>query len=512
MYTLSHTILNTVFLYFSPTLSVSIFSLEMSAISRINNKRFGKLIFQLFDKENKGEITFEEFLVTAFGALSLDDSALARFSFRLFDLDNSGQLSPNEIDNLINIVCGSNQISKAYFQMEMSKVDRNREDFVSLEEFLRMTKKSKLILFPAFEMRDKFQKNTLGIYRWRKISRERKLNTGDESIFEIFPQLQTVPASFKNVINYPMTQLQKRRNSLEPADRSIFVEKNMDQSLKLIQKPIITTEMEDLGRRGSKSKKILPIESSEIEPLTYIPRRKSNLNPSLGNSNLNNKTTIDTSPRRKSNPNPSLGNIDRNDRITIGTPPRRKSDPSRRQSGLSVQLKNINRNDYINTVQMALNTGSSSVDMKGVSRNDNNNIDNPSPSPVPEKRRNSVDMTGSHNVRDLKSRSTDAHVARMRRKSSIDIMTNMGGLINPSPPRRIGNSSVQFNDVKARSRSVDVSLLHNKNGIPSRSSSNINFDVSALNNINTTGAVLNVKNKSRNNSVNVNNYIAHQLE
>jgi Ca2+-binding EF-hand superfamily protein len=76
----------------------------MNAISRINNKRFGKLIFQLFDKENKGEITFEEFLVTAFGALSLDDSSLTRFSFRLFDLDNSGQLSPNEIENLIHRV------------------------------------------------------------------------------------------------------------------------------------------------------------------------------------------------------------------------------------------------------------------------------------------------------------------------------------------------------------------------------------------------------------------------
>jgi hypothetical protein len=53
----------------------------MNTICRVNNKIFGKLIFQPFDNENKGEITFEDFLLTAFGVLSLDDSSFEIFTF-----------------------------------------------------------------------------------------------------------------------------------------------------------------------------------------------------------------------------------------------------------------------------------------------------------------------------------------------------------------------------------------------------------------------------------------------
>jgi Ca2+-binding EF-hand superfamily protein len=449
----------------------------MNAICRINNKRFGKLIFQLFDNENKGEITFEEFLVTAFGALSLDDSSLAIFAFRLFDLDNSGHLTSNEVENLINVVCGSNAQSKAYIQMEMKKIDRKGdENYISVNQFLNMTEKSKLILYPAFEMRDMLRKNTLGIYRWRKLSRERKLKTGNKTIFEIFPLLQTVPTSLQNGMNYPMKQLQRRRNSntgtMESIDR-IKDEREGENNDRIV------TEMEDLGRRGSRtSKKILPIENNEKEHNFF----RGNASPVSVSSEF--------APRRKSIPSVPLKNPSRKENIDIIS----QKENARRKSGSSVQLKYLDRIDNLSLLASPQKR-KKSIDMTGYVRDlTNNKIDGLALTASPQKRRNSIDMTGSQYARDVKSR-IDADAAKSRRRnSSVNIDTNISVPKNLTEIRSIDGYATAS---RKNSINIDLSDLNKKSPADSRRNSQMNIDLSSLNLNNKTSTVV-----RRNSSIN----------
>jgi len=509
---------------------------EMNAICRINNKRFGKLIFQLFDNENKGEITFEEFLVTAFGALSLDDSSLAVFAFRLFDLDNSGHLTSDEVENLVNVVCGSNAQSKAYIQMEMKKVDRkDDENYTSLNQFLDMTEKSKLMLLPAFEMRDMLRKNTLGIYRWRKLSRERKLKTGNKTIFEIISLLQTMPTSLQNCMNNPIKRIQSRRNSyagtsrrnsctgtIESIDRikEERVEKNNDK---------IGAEIEDLGRRDSRTnQKILPTKNNEKEHSFF-----------RGNSSRVGVTSA-FDPRRKSDPSVPFKNASREENIDIMLSKRRKS-------GSSVH---IDRNDDLSPL-VSPQKRKKSIDMTGYVR-DLKNINNDGIALTARSRRNSIDMNGSKNGRDTRSRSTSidtdggksrrrsshfnndtnisvlknltesSHWATASRKNSINI--DLSDLNKKSPAESRRNSKmvtssrrnsidIDHSDLNKKSPvasrrnstasrkysiNIDLSDLNKKPPVNSRRNSQINIDLSTLNLNNKTSIQ---SNRSRNNSV-----------
>ena len=63
------------------TLKVS----EFLVIHQISNKTFGKLVFGIFDLDGSKDISFEEFIITVWNCLTLDEKTLPLFAFRLFD-------------------------------------------------------------------------------------------------------------------------------------------------------------------------------------------------------------------------------------------------------------------------------------------------------------------------------------------------------------------------------------------------------------------------------------------
>ena len=58
---------------------------EFLVMNQISNKTFGSLVFSIFDLDGSKDISFEEFVITVWNCLTLDDKTLPVFAFRLFD-------------------------------------------------------------------------------------------------------------------------------------------------------------------------------------------------------------------------------------------------------------------------------------------------------------------------------------------------------------------------------------------------------------------------------------------
>ena len=58
---------------------------EFLVMNQISNKTFGKLVVGIFDLDGSKDISFEEFIITVWNCLTLDEKTLPLFAFRLFD-------------------------------------------------------------------------------------------------------------------------------------------------------------------------------------------------------------------------------------------------------------------------------------------------------------------------------------------------------------------------------------------------------------------------------------------
>ena len=157
----------------------------MNAVTNINNREFGRLVFLLFDLDRSGQINFEEFLIASYSALSLTDVNLSALTFRLFDTDGSGELSRDEMRTLLHVVCGSNKRSNDSAERAMAKYDTNNDGNISLDEFQGMIYRSKVIMFPAFEIRNKLRQKSLGLRRWSQLTYTRSVKQGDRPSFSM---------------------------------------------------------------------------------------------------------------------------------------------------------------------------------------------------------------------------------------------------------------------------------------------------------------------------------------
>ena len=64
---------------------------------RPNSDAYAALVMTFCDLDKSGDITFEEYLLACWSALSSDDRGLPQFAFHLFDTENDGQLTANTI-------------------------------------------------------------------------------------------------------------------------------------------------------------------------------------------------------------------------------------------------------------------------------------------------------------------------------------------------------------------------------------------------------------------------------
>ena len=191
---------------------------ELCLQHEIQNESFGKLIFGLFDYDRNGYLTFEEFCLCIWNAMTLDDSLLPLFAFRVYDHDNSGTLNKAEVLSMLTAVCGNNEQSIQNAEKYFKENDRDRDGKISCAEFCNMTRNVQLILFPAFQLRDGFRKNVLGERAWQEKTRIRTLKYKEQYLPVMF-----FPCHQQNIVYSPNTHQCVHLISTSPMPRKYFI-------------------------------------------------------------------------------------------------------------------------------------------------------------------------------------------------------------------------------------------------------------------------------------------------
>mmetsp|Transcript_16230 Transcript_16230/g.15571 ORF Transcript_16230/g.15571 Transcript_16230/m.15571 type:complete len:518 (-) Transcript_16230:211-1764(-) len=141
---------------------------SLCQVYRINTP-FGELIFrQLLGIEKNKELSFEDYLVCIWNSFSVfDHKSMAQLTFQIFDADNSGLLSMSEVGKMVTVIYG-NESQKYGIVMKALKQEDHKKP-LSQADFVKLTRKLPLLLFPIFKLLTVGEENTLGVRRWKEI-------------------------------------------------------------------------------------------------------------------------------------------------------------------------------------------------------------------------------------------------------------------------------------------------------------------------------------------------------
>ena len=102
-------------------------------------------IFKNIDMDNNGYIEYEEFVRAAVSKEYFINENVLRFAFRYFDKDNSGEITFDEIESVFKeSIADKTKVHEALKQIiseVISEVDQNGDGIISFEEFADIMKK-----------------------------------------------------------------------------------------------------------------------------------------------------------------------------------------------------------------------------------------------------------------------------------------------------------------------------------------------------------------------------------
>ena len=151
------------------------------------------------DLDKSGDITFEEYLLACWSALSSDDRGLPQFAFHLFDTENDGQLTANTILKMMENLCSSEIFNNDHFRKQLMDIDHHNNGFISMDNFRALVDAHPIIMTPAYSMREKLRINTLTRKRWNELSMLRRRIHNDLSSEDIIEAMKKKP---KNYLKY----------------------------------------------------------------------------------------------------------------------------------------------------------------------------------------------------------------------------------------------------------------------------------------------------------------------
>ena len=85
----------------------------------------------------------------------------------------------------------------------IKKKDRDTNNMISCEEFMDIIHRAKLIMFPAFELRDIFRTNVLGTSRWKSLTTKRHKMFREKWLPEILGAIEHKPEGFNGRLVVP---------------------------------------------------------------------------------------------------------------------------------------------------------------------------------------------------------------------------------------------------------------------------------------------------------------------
>ena len=118
------------------------------------NATFIQLMLSIFDLDSTGFVSFEEFLIALWNALTLDHDMLFAFVYDCFDKNHVGKLSVHEVKRMISIVTSNDYNSMMLISsfVEEKQDTNGHVSFILLRDYLRHTNKAhREILLPMIE-------------------------------------------------------------------------------------------------------------------------------------------------------------------------------------------------------------------------------------------------------------------------------------------------------------------------------------------------------------------------
>ncbi len=98
-------------------------------------------IFKNIDADNNGYIEYEEFVRAAVDKTQFLDEGALRFAFRFFDKDNSGEITFDEIQEVFEDSITDKKKIQAGLKQIIKEVDTNGDNIISFEEFSTIMQK-----------------------------------------------------------------------------------------------------------------------------------------------------------------------------------------------------------------------------------------------------------------------------------------------------------------------------------------------------------------------------------
>ena len=97
-------------------------------------------IYKNLDMDNNGLIEYEEFVRAAVSKEKFTNENVLRFAFRYFDKDDSGEITFDEIEDVFKTSINKTNIRNTLKQI-IKEVDINGDGVISFEEFVHVMKK-----------------------------------------------------------------------------------------------------------------------------------------------------------------------------------------------------------------------------------------------------------------------------------------------------------------------------------------------------------------------------------
>ena len=218
----------------------------------VERTRFTKRIFSIFDDDKSGEIDFREFVLSIWNYCTLGKTSLSKlinsvtavvlssscfvfyiviliafvcshvhlnileaiFAFDLYDLDKSGNIDLDEAQTLIKDVYGAKFEENVHARKTFNKLGALDSKQIDLESFQDFSRRHQALLYPAFEMQNRFQKLVVGNVFWEVYSRQRVQVFKDRYI-----PIQEILAQFESRYNvgekYKLGRMQSSEDVLD---------------------------------------------------------------------------------------------------------------------------------------------------------------------------------------------------------------------------------------------------------------------------------------------------------
>ena len=109
--------------------------------SNSNLKQDVDIIFKNIDADGNGYIQYEEFVRAAIDKTSFLQESTLRFAFRYFDKDNSGEITFDEIQEVFEESITDKKKIQAGLKQIIKEVDTNGDNIISFEEFSTIMQK-----------------------------------------------------------------------------------------------------------------------------------------------------------------------------------------------------------------------------------------------------------------------------------------------------------------------------------------------------------------------------------